>query len=257
MAASAASSAANQDPSQRDKIVFEMKKELKKLQRLREQVEHGCPPPAATAVVAHSLPLGSLHLGVPGLMLESMRVSLQVRGWLASGEIKDDSQLTEARKAIEREMVSWRLPLATLCRPAAAAHSAAMPRRDDSWMAHAARSGMPTTTLRRVWMRPCLAAADRLPQERFKWLEKELKIKQFSSAGLSRDSTDPLMMAKVRTADWLNDMVCSLETQASKRTGCQPAPLVRLPAGPLQPCPPACPPPCLHVNVVALCCGIS
>ena len=29
-------------------------------------------------------------------------------------------------------------------------------------------------------------------QERFKGLEKELKIKQFSSEGLKRDSTDPV-----------------------------------------------------------------
>lgn len=35
------------------------------------------------------------------------------------------------------------------------------------------------------------------PQERFKNLERELKIKQFSSEGLLRDSTDPFMVAKV------------------------------------------------------------
>jgi hypothetical protein len=35
-------------------------------------------------------------------------------------------------------------------------------------------------------------------QERFKHLERELKIKQFSSEGLSRDSVDPLMVAKAR-----------------------------------------------------------
>ncbi|KAL4448046.1 hypothetical protein ABPG75_005265 [Micractinium tetrahymenae] len=105
-----------EDPSQRDKIVGEMKKELKKLQRLREQV----------------------------------------RGWAASGEVKDDSRLNDARKAVERQM------------------------------------------------------------ERFKMLERELKIKQasgFSSEGLMRDSTDPLMVAKVHCADWINDSVSQLETQ--------------------------------------------
>ena len=34
------------------------------------------------------------------------------------------------------------------------------------------------------------------PQERFKGLERELKIKQFSSEGLKRDSTDPVRGAR-------------------------------------------------------------
>ncbi|PRW39295.1 Not1 domain-containing [Chlorella sorokiniana] len=53
-------------------------------------------------------------------------------------------------------------------------------------------------------------------QERFKGLEKELKIKQFSSEGLKRDSTDPVMMRKVQCADWLSDTVSQLETQVEQ-----------------------------------------
>ncbi|KAI3438424.1 hypothetical protein D9Q98_000855 [Chlorella vulgaris] len=52
--------------------------------------------------------------------------------------------------------------------------------------------------------------------ERFKQLEKELKIKQFSSEGLKRDSTDPLMVAKCKCADWLSDAVAQLETQVEQ-----------------------------------------
>eukprot|EP00887_Chlorella_sp_A99_P004683 scaffold4.g4683.t1 len=52
--------------------------------------------------------------------------------------------------------------------------------------------------------------------ERFKLLEKELKVKAFSSAGLSRDSTDPLTQAKFKCADWLNDVVSQLETQVEQ-----------------------------------------
>jgi hypothetical protein len=48
----------------------------------------------------------------------------------------------------------------------------------------------------------------------------QLKIKQFSSEGLKRDSTDPLMVAKCKCADWLSDAVAQLETQAGGRQGC-------------------------------------
>ena len=49
--------------------------------------------------------------------------------------------------------------------------------------------------------------------ERFKVLEKEQKVKAFSAAGLQRDTADPVAVAKLRCADWLNDAVSRLEEQ--------------------------------------------
>jgi CCR4-NOT transcription complex subunit 3 len=49
--------------------------------------------------------------------------------------------------------------------------------------------------------------------ESFKILEREMKTKAFSTAGLSREETDPATLAKLKCADWLNDVVSRLETQ--------------------------------------------
>lgn len=49
--------------------------------------------------------------------------------------------------------------------------------------------------------------------ESFKILEREMKTKAFSTAGLSREETDPGTLAKLKCADWLNDVVSRLETQ--------------------------------------------
>lgn len=110
-----------QDPSQRDKIVGEMKKELKKLQRLREQVGAAAwrgPCQGGLTFVCPALPNPRLLL--PRHCDDALRrlkpntlgclcpPVLQVRGWAASSEVKDDTRLTDARKAVERQMVRRR-----------------------------------------------------------------------------------------------------------------------------------------------------
>lgn len=73
----------------------------------------------------------------------------------------------------------------------------------------------------------CLGAKARLPpwrplpalhpplQERFKGLERELKIKQFSSEGLKRDSTDPVRGASWRPAGERHTLPPSLRSRTA------------------------------------------
>lgn len=104
-----------QDPSQRDKIAVEMKKELKKLQRLREQARLVCSGPQRwrrtccrpDACLSKRYSCASPGAPQPCCWPHAAPTLLacpQVRGWAASGDIKDDSRLTDARRSIERQM---------------------------------------------------------------------------------------------------------------------------------------------------------
>ena len=103
--------------SHREKLEGELKKEIKKLQRLRDQI----------------------------------------KAWQASSEIKDKTQLNEARRAIENEM------------------------------------------------------------ERFKVLEKEMKIKAYSKEGLSSSSKqDPKEKEKAAVSNWIKSCVDKLSTEVDQ-----------------------------------------
>jgi CCR4-NOT transcription complex subunit 3 len=54
-------------------------------------------------------------------------------------------------------------------------------------------------------------------QETFKRVERDHKTTRFSRAGLERDETDPALVAKIKCADWLNDIVTQLETQIEQQ----------------------------------------
>lgn len=101
-------------PAQKEKVEVELKKEIKKLQRLRDLI----------------------------------------KGWQAMSELKDKQAINEARRSIELEM------------------------------------------------------------ERFKVLEKEMKIKAYSKEGLSQAAKlDPKEMEKLKVAHWINAAVDRLGTQ--------------------------------------------
>lgn len=100
-------------PNQKEKVEGDLKKEIKKLQRLRDQI----------------------------------------KGWQTLSEIKDKAPINEARKAIETEM------------------------------------------------------------ERFKVLEKEMKIKAFSKEGLNQATKiDPKEKERLELTNWINDIVDKLNT---------------------------------------------
>ena len=148
---------------------------------------------------------------------------LQVRGWATAGEIRDSSALADARKTVEREMVRWAVLVGWgLCGPGVRGGQGGLEWKSSFLVS---RQGI----LPPKYINACPPGRPAAPlpppppsgQERFKCLERELKIKQFSSEGLLRDSADPEMVAKVAAADWLSDTVAALETQAS-----QPAPTV-------------------------------
>jgi CCR4-NOT transcription complex subunit 3 len=103
-----------QNPTQKEKVEVELKKEIKKLQRLRDLI----------------------------------------KGWQTLSEIKDKGLINDARRAIETEM------------------------------------------------------------ERFKVLEKEMKIKAYSKEGLSQQAKlDPHELEKLKVAQWINAAVDRLCTQ--------------------------------------------
>jgi hypothetical protein len=79
-----------------------MKKELKKLQRLREQARAACACCCSRRVTSACLALPLRQ--TPAVCV----VPRQVRGWAASNEIKDAAigpRLLDARHEVEREMV--------------------------------------------------------------------------------------------------------------------------------------------------------
>ncbi|PJF20038.1 Not CCR4-Not complex component domain-containing protein [Paramicrosporidium saccamoebae] len=101
-------------PAQKEKVEVELKKEIKKLQRLRDLI----------------------------------------KGWQAMSELKDKQAINEARRSIELEM------------------------------------------------------------EKFKVLEKEMKIKAYSKEGLSQAAKlDPRELEKLKVAQWINTAVDRLSTQ--------------------------------------------
>lgn len=99
-----------QEGSQRDKIAAELKKELKRLQRLREQVG-GLNEWPGSRRAARRAKLPWAPIAVRTTMppaqhtnAATMRCApLQVRGWATD---INDPRLTDARKSVEREMVN-------------------------------------------------------------------------------------------------------------------------------------------------------
>ena len=117
---------------------------------------------------------------------------LQVRGWATAGEIRDSSALADARKTVEREMVRWAVLVGWgLCGPGVRGGQGGLEWKSSFLVS---RQGI----LPPKYINACPPGRPAAPlpppppsgQERFKCLERELKIKQFSSEGLLRDSAD-------------------------------------------------------------------
>ena len=84
--------------NQKEKYESDLKKEIKKLQRYRDQIKTWYTPHAAS----------------PLTVLSSCLVSLAWHHMLhriGSSDIKDKSQLMEARKSVEREMERFKVTL--------------------------------------------------------------------------------------------------------------------------------------------------